>query len=175
MSGVRRKTKYRKAVQSDILDSLPEPKENEEVVRISELRGGNLVEVETMNGSKSLCRLPQRYRNVVFVKRGTMLIVATCSEDYQTASGEPGKVKFIANHILFSDEQIKNLKNKGLLPQIFQETSQEKLAQHGINQLESEEEDGEDDKHVNIVGQGNPNRRFNVVSSSSEEEDENDE
>jgi len=90
MSGVRRKTKYRKAVQSDILDSLPEPKENEEVVRISELRGGNLVEVETMNGSKSLCRLPQRYRNVVFVKRGTLLIVATCSVDYQTASGEPG-------------------------------------------------------------------------------------
>jgi len=62
MSGVRRKTKYRKGVEEDVLNSLPEPKENEAVVRVVASRGGNLIEVENAEGTRSLCRLPNRYR-----------------------------------------------------------------------------------------------------------------
>ena len=45
MSGAKRRSKHRKQVESDILDSYPEPKEDEEIAIMLESRGGNLIEV----------------------------------------------------------------------------------------------------------------------------------
>lgn len=119
MSGVRRKTKYRKGVEEEVFNSLPEPSGEEVVVRVVAPRGGNLVEVESSDGTKSLCRLPNRFRKVVWVKRGTLLIVDTCREVYSTAAGEEGKVTYIVNHVIFTDDQVKNLRQIGALPSEF--------------------------------------------------------
>jgi len=154
MSGVRRKTKYRKSVENDVLNALPEPKEGEAVVRVVASRGGNLIEVETGDGSRSLCRLPNRYRKVVWVKRGTLLIVETCLEAYSTTTGEEGKVRFLVNHIVFTDDQIKNLRVCGHLPAAFDE----KCADEEVSSLDD------------MLMQGNRNRRPNLdVEESSDE------
>ena len=111
-----RKSKYRKNVETDVLDTLPEPGEGEEIVRILGSRGGNLLEVEAEDETKALCRLPQRYRKVVRVKRGMLLIVQACTDDH---GGENGKVKYVVSHVIFTPEQTRNLRNKGILPARF--------------------------------------------------------
>ena len=45
MSGVKRRTGYRKTVTTDALDAFPEPSENECVAKIVGTRGGSLFEV----------------------------------------------------------------------------------------------------------------------------------
>jgi probable RNA-binding protein EIF1AD len=161
MSGVRRKTKYRKSVESDVLDSFPEPKDSEQVVRVVASRGGNLIEVETPDGARSLCRLPNRYRKVVWVKRGTILIVGSCTEDFETAGGEQGKVKFVVNHVVFTDDQIKNLRNIGQLPSSFDPKDTSKPVDVA--------NDTEDSLHANR------NRRPDLALSGSSSSDDDDE
>jgi len=128
------------------------------IVRVLAPRGGNLIEVETADGSRSLCRLPNRYRKVVWVKRGTLLIVDSCSEVYSTAAGEEGKVKFVVNHVIFTDDQIKNLRSTGKLPAAFDAKAGDEL-----------------EKQSDDLLQDNKNRRPNLGLSDSSENESSDE
>jgi probable RNA-binding protein EIF1AD len=73
MSGAKRRTKYRKQVEMDVLDSFPEPGLDEEIVEMVCSRGGNLLEVRTPEGQLELCRLPAKFRKVIWVKRGELM------------------------------------------------------------------------------------------------------
>ena len=118
MSGAKRRTKYRKQVESDILDALPEPEEGELIVEMVVSRGGNVLEVRSAEGEVALCRLPAKFRHLVWVKRGSFLIVARSSDDFTLASGRKGAVLFDARHVLYPD-QIKHLHVRGLWPAKF--------------------------------------------------------
>jgi len=171
MSGVRRKTKYRKSVEADVLDSLPEPLEDEEIVRVVASRGGNLIEVETVEGVQALCRLPNRYRKVVWVKRGTLLIVGTCKEDFQTANGENGKVKFIVNHVIFTDEQVKNLRKTGKLPSVF-DPKDHVTKPTAVAEVSEGEDDSDEDEDNDLPV--NNNRRTDLIPSDDDDDDDDD-
>ena len=45
MAGVKRRSKYRKNVQDQVLHAFPEPQENEAIVKVTGNRGSNLFEV----------------------------------------------------------------------------------------------------------------------------------
>merc|ERR1712005_52047 len=109
MSGAKRKSKFRKNLEHEMLYSTPEPSEDEQIVCAVCSRGGNILQVRDTSGVESLCRLPTKYRNCVWVKRGTYLIVSKASEDFKTSAGTAGKVVFNVQHVLF-DVQIKHLK-----------------------------------------------------------------
>ena len=117
MSGAKRKTAYRKSVESSVLNDFPEPGENEVIVRVVESRGGNMLLVENDKKEQSLCRSPQKYRQVVWVKRRSLLI---CQVAENNANEEEIKVKYMVSHILF-EQQIRHLKKKGLIPPLFQD------------------------------------------------------
>ena len=87
MSGAKRKSKYRKHIESAVLDEFPEPQESEEVVVVVASRGGNILEVKPAATSDeeeapALCLLPSKYRKLVWVKRGSYLIVSKAADDY---------------------------------------------------------------------------------------------
>lgn len=109
---MKRKSKYRKHVETSILEDLPVPEGDEVLVVVVGQRGGNLVEVKPIkdetNEGISLCMLPSKFRKLVWVRRGTVLIASRALDDYETAKKEKGKVKYTVNHILFQD-QIKHL------------------------------------------------------------------
>lgn len=71
MSGSGRKSAYRKGVTKKVLYDAPEPKENEQVVRVVGLRGSNLFEVADALGGRSLTMLPTKFRKLIWIKRGT--------------------------------------------------------------------------------------------------------
>lgn len=50
MAGVKRRTKYRKHVEADVFDSLPEPEDGQLIVRMVNSRGANLIEVNAAEG-----------------------------------------------------------------------------------------------------------------------------
>lgn len=70
MSGSGRKTNYRKGVTKKVLYDAPEPKENEQVVKVVGLRGSNLFEVQDEHGATTVTMLPTKFRKLIWVKRG---------------------------------------------------------------------------------------------------------
>ena len=190
MSGVKRKTKYRKHVERSVLEDLPEPaaERGEEVVRALGARGGNLVEIETARGEKGLCRLPQKFRKVVWVKRGGLLIVRAASEADRDRAADV-KVQYCVEHVLFP-EQVKHLRAVGKLPAVFdavanaaeasststapsQPASAPPVQGPSSGDGESGAGGGDDAPYDDLFARGNPNRR-RVASSRSDSDDEDD-
>jgi probable RNA-binding protein EIF1AD len=118
----KRRTPYRKNVEKDVLEALPEPTENQHIVKVIKSHGSNIFEVTfppTDDGTKSvatLARLPTRFRKLIWVKRGTYLICSSADEDYQTSSGEKGRVTMNVEYVLF-ELQVKHLQKRSLWPE----------------------------------------------------------
>ena len=120
MSGARRKTKYRKNVTSEYLNELPLPdgEKGEEVVVMVRSHGSNILEIRTASGEISLCRLPTKFRRLIWVKKGDFMIVSGSTEEYETAAGSKGRVNFQVERILSAD-QVKHIAKQGLWPDAF--------------------------------------------------------
>ena len=107
-----------------MLDGIPELAPDQEVVRVVEAIGGNLIKIETAAGEEHLCRLPQRFSRIVFVKRGSLIIARGGQEDYETSAGKKGRVKFLADSVLMP-HHLPHLIESGLLPEAFRSTKDE--------------------------------------------------
>lgn len=112
MSGVGRKSSYRKGVKQQYAFSLPLPDENSAIVRITASRGSNIFDVVLPSGEQSLAMMPTKFRKLIWVKRGDYVMVDSALADATTAQGE-AKVKYLITHIL-SKEQIKHIQENGL-------------------------------------------------------------
>ena len=99
-----------KRVES-VLSSLPEPSASQQVVVVTGIPGGNLLQVEAADGSAFLCRVPAKFRNRVWVLKGGYLIVEMVAGDEDGAA--VGKVQASLAHHLYRD-QIKHLRSRGL-------------------------------------------------------------
>ena len=79
MSGAKRSSKYRKSVTNDYINSFPEPEADEAIVKVRGSRGANIFEIEllpSVAGAKvELALLPNRFKNLIWVKRNDYLIV----------------------------------------------------------------------------------------------------
>ena len=120
MSGCKRRSHYRKHVSQSALGDAPELEEGDDVVRVIGSRGGNIFEVESGDGSRSLARLPTKFHKLVWVKRGSFLVVSSSSADYLTSKGEAGKVVFNVKAVLL-EEQVAALKEDPIWPDAFRE------------------------------------------------------
>ena len=123
----KRRTPYRKNVEKDVLEALPEPEANQAIVQVVQSHGSNIFEVtfpptESDTGQATettavttLARLPTRFRKLIWVKRSTYLLCSSADEDYQTSSGEKGRVTMNVDYVLF-ELQVKHLKKRNLWP-----------------------------------------------------------
>ena len=121
MSGAGRKTAYRKAVTEEVLSGYPEPDAavGELVARVEAPRGGNIIEVACGNGHAGLALLPQKFRKLVWVKRGDWVIVSGgAGKDIEVSDGKDGAVRYIVQHVLYK-EQVRHLKKQKLWPSMF--------------------------------------------------------
>ena len=123
MSGVKRRSQYRKNVTQDVLYNFPEPTENQCIGQILRSLGSNLLAIQYINTDKNcmeegIARLPTKFRKLVWVKRGDYIIASVADGDIETSAGVEGKVKYTVEHILYTD-QIKHLQKQNLWPQQF--------------------------------------------------------
>ena len=135
MSGLGRKSHYRKHLTDNILTSLPEPTATSMVARVLGSRGGNIIEIELPVDKESdndcsaaspnkvqssLALMPTKFHKLIWVKRNDFLIVTGAAGSYETSTtGEEGKVQHMVSHILFR-EQVRHIKQVGMWPAAFQ-------------------------------------------------------
>lgn len=112
MSGIGRKSSYRKGVTQQYSSSLPLPDENNLVVRVTASRGSNIFDILLPLGEESLAMMPTKFRKLIWVKRGDYVMVSSAAADATTLQGE-AKVRYLITHIL-SKEQIKHIQQNDL-------------------------------------------------------------
>lgn len=128
MSGLGRRSHYRKNVTDTVLNAFPEPNfaEGERIAQVAGSRGGNILEIfvapspdNNDNTSTTPCQLelallPTKFRKLIWVKRGDFLIVGgdetTAADEQPIHKSQQHKVRYMVRHILYSD-QIKHLKS----------------------------------------------------------------
>lgn len=189
MSGCGRKGAYRKGVTNDVLHGNPIPEEGELVAKVKGSRGGNIIDIHCGDNSEGIAVMPQKFRKLIWVKRGDYVIVSGAQEDegasdeVENGGNNSGLIRYRVKHILYKD-QIRHIKSVNLWPNIFndvqnqdeeQETSQEKNTTSTSlkkNQMEITN-DYSDDEDSDINDEFiNPNLRKIAAVSSDEEDDE---
>jgi len=150
----------RKHLTTTVLTSLPLPSEAEKVVKVIELRGANICEVEEADGQRYLVQVPTRFRKLVWIKRGNFLIINRPT-NWDNLNY---KVRAMVLHVLFPD-QIKNIKKEGLWPQEFQDAPIEEPKKQ-----QQEDDEGELDEYL-----VNSNHVYAQEESDSDDEDEDNE
>mmetsp|Transcript_3665 Transcript_3665/g.5471 ORF Transcript_3665/g.5471 Transcript_3665/m.5471 type:complete len:217 (-) Transcript_3665:70-720(-) len=128
MSGLGRRSHYRKNVTDSVLNAFPEPNfaEGERIAQVAGSRGGNILEIlvaaspdnndntSTPSSQLELALLPTKFRKLIWVKRGDFLIVGgdetTAADEQPINKSQQHKVRYMVRHILYSD-QIKHLKS----------------------------------------------------------------
>jgi len=185
----------RKKVLEAFANEFPEPAEGECVARIVSSQGGENFIVElppTEAGSmaasaaglpQTIARMPSRFRNLIYVRTGNLLIVRATSE----FTGGNTRVTHAISHVL-AEPHAKHLASRGLLPEIFLtpglRAASEKVSLAGQGQkflassgaASGTAADDEEDDLDTMLGVNPNQRRRNCDSSSSEEEgDENEE
>eukprot|EP01083_Nonionella_stella_P044703 120289_1 len=130
MSGLGRRSHYRKHLTESVWNDLPEPTTNERIAKVLGTRGSNQFELiigpETpasvvLDKTPQLAILPTKYRKLVWLKRNDYVICSCAAEDDgagDTAAegrGDEGGIRYMIKHILYKD-QVKHLKEKGFWP-----------------------------------------------------------
>jgi len=146
-----------------MLEGSVEPTAEQEVVRVVEAIGGNMVKIETAAGEEHLCRLPQRFSRVVFVKRGSLLLAHGGDDDYETSAGKKGKVKYLADSVLLP-HHLPHLVELGVLPEVFRTTRSD----HGAAPALASTADLYNDE---LMLNGNRNRQAVDEESDDSEQD----
>ena len=127
MSGLGRRTHYRKHLTDKVLNDLPIPTEDESIAKVVATRGGNQFDIVLPDGSNEpqLAILPTKFRKLVWLKRNDFVIVQTAKDDIlgdaeadpdYVKAVETGSIRFMISHILYKD-QVKHLKSEGLWPE----------------------------------------------------------
>jgi probable RNA-binding protein EIF1AD len=179
MSGLGRKTHYRKHLTDSVLHDLPEPTDNERIAKVVATRGGNQFDIILANQSQEesqLALLPTKFHKLVWVKRGDYVIVETGggeeSGDDQKNDDVTG-VRYIISHILYKD-QVKHLKSKALWPD-----NDSNFGGEGTDPDADDENDEDDDGIVYNTGYEedddlfvNTNRRPKVQEQEEDSSDE---
>ncbi|CAG8741702.1 11113_t:CDS:2, partial [Acaulospora morrowiae] len=83
--------------------------QTQKIARVLGGRGKNLHEVQLPNGTTTLCSLPPKFRNLVWVKRGSYVIISPFESE------KPNKIGGDIVHVLFP-EHVKYLKSEGMWP-----------------------------------------------------------
>ncbi|XP_078671671.1 putative RNA-binding protein EIF1AD [Branchiostoma floridae x Branchiostoma belcheri] len=105
------KTTKKKHVAREVLEEFVLPEGDQQIVRVVASRGGNLHEVETVNGDHFLASMPTKFRKNIWIKRGDHVIVEPIEEG--------DKVRAEIQFVLYRD-QIKYIIEEGAWPQAFE-------------------------------------------------------
>jgi probable RNA-binding protein EIF1AD len=172
MSGAGRKSQYRKSVTTEYeeTDPVPDTENGEEIALISGTRGANIFEIQRHDGKGvGLCLLPNKFKKLIWVKRGDYVIVGSSDSETCLELGVPDDTKaigirFMIRYIL-NKQHIKHLKSINIWPESFSENdaNPRKDTGYGVNDTmppmnddeEFDEEEEDMEEHIQYDSKGN--------------------
>lgn len=140
MSGAKRNGQYRKNITQEYLNSCPEPQEDELIVKVKGSRGSNIFEVEIPGGASELSVLPNKFKNVIWVKVNDFLIVERADIEIHSSSGGGARLQV---KCILSKDHVKYIKSVGKWPDYFESPMEKRIDQtsyDGMPVLEDLEE-----------------------------------
>jgi probable RNA-binding protein EIF1AD len=139
MSGLGRRTHYRKHLTDSVLNDLPEPGPNERIAKVLSTRGSNQFDLivapkdpsADIEPTPQLAILPTKFRKLVWLKRNDYVICSCVDEEEDNNKTTADGIKHMIEHILYK-EQIKHLKEKGFWPthNVFKDGDEIKSSDH---------------------------------------------
>ncbi|KAF9430728.1 hypothetical protein BGZ94_004497 [Podila epigama] len=148
----------RKQATTDIITDIPELEEGQRFGRVLGSRGKNIHEVQFQDGEEILVTLPPKFRSLVWVKRGSYVIIQPAEEEDKT------KVAGDIAAVLFPDH-IKAYKQQGIWP------FEDQLSKSNINDIsDNDSEDGSDNDNDLFVNNNRPVMEESESESDSDEE-----
>ena len=133
MSGSKRKSQYRKSVTTNYLQTDITLNEGDDIARIICSRGANLFEIELSNELKNgLGLLPNKFRNLIWIKRNDFVIVTITSQpdSNESVTDVPAKSSGTESQLsmkryevkeILNAEHIKHLKSSNQWPSKFKD------------------------------------------------------
>ncbi|GMH79552.1 hypothetical protein TL16_g08182 [Triparma laevis f. inornata] len=113
MSGAHRNSSYRKALQTA---TAPPLSSTHLLSRVSQSRGGNILEITLPSFPSQLALLPSKFKNLIWIKRNDYLIVTAASQ----AGGVEGlKVNYLVEHVCTKSDCV-NYYKEGVWPEEFE-------------------------------------------------------
>lgn len=185
MSGSKRKSQYRKSVTTNYLHTNTTLEEGEDIAKIICSRGANLFEVEVSEDEKNgLGLLPNKFRNLIWIKRNDFVIVTKTSESdnaevivdctpRSTSDGQSPLTRYEIKQIL-NAENIKNLRISNQWPIKFKDVSSgtgvkafESIS-YPEEDMDNESEDFEEEEETDKFG----NTIFKNLPEDNDEQNE---
>ncbi|KAG0019890.1 putative RNA-binding protein eif1ad [Podila clonocystis] len=152
----------RKQATTDIITDIPELEEGQQFARVLGSRGKSIHEVQLPGGAEILVNLPPKFRSLVWVKRGSYVIIEPAEEEDKT------KVAGDIAAVLFPDH-IKKYKQEGIWP------FEDQFAKSNTGGDDSDEDSGSDDDDLFVNNNRPVIEESESESDSDEESDEEEE
>jgi probable RNA-binding protein EIF1AD len=117
MSGCGRKSQYRKGATAEYLKSDYELNDGEKIAKVISNKGGSRFEIEVSDGCVGTGILPNKFRNLIFIKRNDFLVIRSIEA---TADETPATDKLNFNIVeILNKDQVKYLKRHNQWPECF--------------------------------------------------------
>ena len=97
MSGSKRGSQYRKGATSDFLSDDVELVAGDEIAQVLGSKGANLFEIRMANGDRCVGLLPNKFRNLIWIKRNDFVVITGLSSSESTS--EPGSAAAAATTV----------------------------------------------------------------------------
>ena len=154
-------SKRRKNVEIDLYTKYPTLSEEDSIVKVIRLAGGNTLEVENSEGASELVLIPAKFVRKVYVRVGNYIIMSsTASED------SIRKVRGVMKRALLK-EDIKYLVEEGLWPSAFPQNKPKSSAPSSgvdgivfVEQDTSSKEDEEEDQEEESSSESSTSMSF---------------
>ncbi|KAK8623572.1 hypothetical protein V6N13_118455 [Hibiscus sabdariffa] len=118
----------RKNLKRAAKDKILNFQNGQSVIQVLSLRGSNLIEVMDAQGQKSLALFQAKFRNSMWIKRGSFVVVDESGKEKALESG--CKVACIVSQVLFYD-QVSALQKSPEWPEIFKSSNLDDSNENG--------------------------------------------
>ena len=166
MSGSKRNSQYRKGATSDFLSDDIELDDGDLIAQVISSKGSNLFEIRVSGGDQGLAILPNKFRNLIWIKRNDFIVVTaltTSTTDEMNTDGDQSRHsssilstnKYEVKEIL-SKNHIKQLKARKIWPTDFiqqridDEDARKTRSEMYMDEDNMEEEEGYEDDEEDL-------------------------
>jgi probable RNA-binding protein EIF1AD len=105
----------RKRTQAPLFSATPDPPgPHQRFAEAVQVRGGNVVEVKLDDQTSTLCLIPSKFKNTVWIRNGSVVLIE------QTVPEGAGAAITGSVAMVLTDHHVKYYTRQGLLPECFQ-------------------------------------------------------
>lgn len=119
MSGSKRGSQYRKGATSDFLSDDIELDDGDLIAQVISSKGSNLFEIRVSGGDQGLAMLPNKFRNLIWIKRNDFIVVTALTTSITDETNSDGDQLRHSSAVLSTNKyEVKEILSKNHIKQL---------------------------------------------------------